>query len=50
MKETNINAKQRAGGTETGEGSHEEQVLNRRHAETSKQGRQHCNTIYYLVS
>ena len=38
--QTNINARQRAGGTETGEGSHEEEVLNRRHVETSKQERQ----------
>ena len=41
--QTNINARQRAGGTETGgagEGSHEEEVLNRKHAETSKQERQ----------
>ena len=48
--QTNINASQRAGGTETGEGSHEEEVLNQSHAETSKQERQDCNRLYYLIS
>lgn len=46
--QTNINATQRAGGTETGEGSHEEEVLNRRHEETSKQERQDAIESYLI--
>lgn len=46
MNQPNINARQRAGGTETGEGSHEEEVLNGRHAETSKQERRDGFTMF----
>ena len=45
-----MDARQRAGGTETGEGSHGDKLLNRRHAETSKQERQDCNRIFHLIS
>ena len=51
--QTNINARQTAGGTEAGEGiSHDEEVLNQRHAETSNQERQDYNRVYnyYLIS
>ena len=50
INQTNMNARQRAGGTETGEGSHGDKLLNRRHTETSKQERQDCNRIFYLIS
>ena len=50
MNQTNINAWQGAGhgGTETGEGSHEEEV-NRRQTEISKQERQDCNRVYNIL-
>ena len=50
MNQTNINARQRAGGTETGEGSQKEELLIKRHAATSKQETQDCNRVHYLIS
>jgi len=50
MNQTNTNAWQRAsnGGTETGEGSNEEEV-NRGHTEISKQERQDCYRVYNIL-
>lgn len=48
MNQTNINGGNQRG-SENGEGSNEEEV-NRRHTEISKQGRQVCNRVYYLIS
>ena len=45
MNQTNINARQRAGGPETGEGSNEDEV-NRRHTEIPKQERQESTVSY----
>ena len=50
MNQSNINARKRAGGTETGEGSQKEELLNRRHAATSKQETRDCNRVHYLIS